>query len=198
MLDSILAFDRALFLKVNTEWTSVFFDAVLPWCRDAKNWIPLYVIVVGWSFYKFGWKMWVWLVTIGLMMLISDQLSSHLIKPLVARPRPCNDAVIGTQVRLLVGCTESFSFTSSHAVNHFCIATFLIFTLKPYWGKIVYAFWFWAFIISYAQVYVGRHFPIDISAGALLGIGLGYIFSTIFLKKIGMPSIKLSWINPEK
>jgi len=44
----------------------------------------------------------------------------------------------------------------------------------------------WAAMISYAQVYVGVHFPFDIFCGAIVGVILGYIPASIFNKKIGL------------
>lgn len=188
MLEALLELDRALFLKINTKWTSGFLDFIMPVWREAKTWIPLYVLVVAALVYKFGWRVWPWLVTVAVMMAASDQISSNIIKPWVARPRPCNDPIIADQVRSLLGyCRDSFSFTSSHAVNHFCIATFIIFTLKPFWGKKLYWFWIWAGSIAFGQVYVGVHFPIDVLCGSILGIGIGYVFSKVFLKFIKMP-----------
>lgn len=191
MLETIIALDKALFLKINTEWTNPVLDAIMPYWREAKTWIFLYIFIAGCTVYKFGYRIWPWLLTIGLMMVVSDQISSSLIKPWVARPRPCNDPEIAHLVRSLLGyCRDSFSFMSSHAVNHFCIATFLIFTLKPYGGKMVYMLWLWAFTIAYGQVYVGVHFPIDVTAGAIMGTLMGYLFATLFLKKIGMPQVR--------
>lgn len=193
MLDQILELDRALFLKINAEWTNAAFDFIMPYWREAKYWVPLYLVIIGALLYRFSWKVWPWLLTVGIMMALSDQLSSNVIKPLVARPRPCNDAVIGAQVRSLLGyCRDSFSFTSSHAVNHFCIATFIIYTLKPYWGKLVYLFWLWAFSIIYGQVYVGVHFPVDVFCGSLLGLLLGWSFARMYNRYVGMPVIKKS------
>ncbi|NBY31063.1 MAG: phosphatase PAP2 family protein, partial [Actinobacteria bacterium] len=45
-----------------------------------------------------------------------------------------------------------------------------------------YLFFVWAGIISYAQVYVGVHYPIDVVAGTLIGLMMGYIGSTLFSK----------------
>src|SRR5690606_291729 len=126
MIETILSWDRALLLKFNTEWTNACFDLIMPYWREAKYWIPLYLSLVGCSIATLGWRVWPWLLTIGVMMTCSDQISGHLIKPLVARARPCNDEIIGLQVRRLLGyCRNSYSFPSSHAVNHFCIAAFL-------------------------------------------------------------------------
>src|SRR5690606_22041244 len=103
MLDQILELDRALFLKMNTEWTNAAFDVIMPYCREAKYWVPLYLAIIAALLYRFSWKVWPWLLTVVTMMALSDQLSSTVIRALVARPRPCNDAVIGAQVRSLLG-----------------------------------------------------------------------------------------------
>jgi len=44
----------------------------------------------------------------------------------------------------------------------------------------------WAFVISYAQIYVGVHYPIDVTVGALIGILFGIATGKIFNRKIGL------------
>jgi len=44
----------------------------------------------------------------------------------------------------------------------------------------------WAFVISYTQVYVGVHYPIDVIAGAFVGCVLGIMMAYIFTKQIGL------------
>ncbi len=51
------------------------------------------------------------------------------------------------------------------------------------WRGLVFV---WALIPSYAQVYVGVHFPLDVICGAIAGLGLGYFVATVFNKKIGL------------
>jgi undecaprenyl-diphosphatase len=34
----------------------------------------------------------------------------------------------------------------------------------------------WASLISFSQVYVGLHFPLDVLCGALLGATVGFLF----------------------
>jgi undecaprenyl-diphosphatase len=81
---------------------------------------------------------------------------------------------------------QSSSFTSSHAANHFAMATYLYSTLKEKQGKWPLVFFFWAFIISYAQVYVGVHYPIDVTCGALIGILIGYLSGKSFNRTYGL------------
>jgi undecaprenyl-diphosphatase len=64
------------------------------------------------------------------------------------------------------------------------MAAFLYRTLKhtsPWW-KIVFV---WAFLISYAQVYVGVHYPLDVTFGALLGTLIGWQISRVFKYQAG-------------
>jgi undecaprenyl-diphosphatase len=92
---------------------------------------------------------------------------------------------MGHQIRFLAKtCGMNGSFTSSHATNHFAVAMFLYQTLKrfsPFWA-IAFV---WAGLISYAQIYVGVHYPADILGGTLLGCGLGYAASRVFLHQMG-------------
>ena len=78
-------------------------------------------------------------------------------------------------MHLLVSCGGGLSFVSSHAANHFGLAVFLSVVLGKRFPWVVPILIFWAAVISIAQVYVGVHYPIDITGGALLGICFGYV-----------------------
>jgi undecaprenyl-diphosphatase len=54
------------------------------------------------------------------------------------------------------------------------------------WWTLVFV---WAFLISYAQVYVGVHYPTDVTAGALLGSLIGWGTGRQFNKQFGLPGI---------
>ena len=120
---------------------------------------------------------------------ISDSVSSNLVKNSVQRLRPCNDIELREQMVQRVRCSGGYSFTSSHATNHFAMAVLLIILFYRRWKHVLWLALLWAISISFAQVYVGVHYPGDILAGALLGIliGLtsGYIYNRI--RKKWMP-----------
>ena len=168
--------DQALFKLINGHWTNTFFDSLLPWMRTSEHWFAFYIALVGYLFYKWGWKAWKWLLTVAITVALSDQVSSFFFKPFVHRLRPCNDPALLNKVNLLIGtCPSSFSFTSSHAANHFSLAMFVFMSLQPLFKKYTYLFFVWAGIISYAQIYVGVHYPLDILAGTLIGLLMGYV-----------------------
>ena len=110
----------------------------------------------------------------------SDLVSSRLIKNNVKRSRPCNTELAGLVER--VPCGSGYSFTSSHATNHFALSSFLFFlfgrALKRHrWWLLV-----WAASIVLAQIYVGKHYPLDVMVGAILGCLIGWMCSMIFEK----------------
>jgi membrane-associated phospholipid phosphatase len=184
---AIDAIDRQLFFAVNRGFSNHVFDTVLPYLREATFWVPLYLFILVFMPLNFGKKGWLWVLAILSTAALTDIVSSHILKPLIQRPRPCWNEEIGDQVRLLASyCGRNFSFTSSHATNHFGVAAFIVFTLKNYLGKGLHFFWLWAAAICLAQVYVGVHYPIDVVGGALLGTAIGRFMATLFNKKIGL------------
>jgi undecaprenyl-diphosphatase len=175
--------DQALFKLINGHWTNAYFDVFMPWMRTSEHWFPFYLVLVGYVFYRWGWKAWKWIVAVAITISLTDQVSSFIFKPFIHRLRPCADPAMLTQVKLLIPvCPSSFSFTSSHAANHFSLAIFVFMTLQPLFKKYTYLFFVWAGIISYAQIYVGVHYPLDILAGTLVGLIMGYAGASVYSK----------------
>lgn len=185
-MQSILDWDRQLFFAINHGSANDFFDTVLPWARTANTWLPLYLFLIAFATINYGKKGWIWALMAGLTVVLTNYISSDIIKELVWRPRPCRDISIAHQVRFIVEyCPQSSSFTSSHAVNHFGMAAFIFFTGKKLFGKWMSLFFLWAFVVIYAQVYVGVHYPLDVLCGAIAGTLIGYLMASIFNKRVG-------------
>jgi undecaprenyl-diphosphatase len=175
--------DKALFELINGHWTNAYFDVFMPWMRTSEHWFFFYLALISFVFYRWGWKAWKWLVSVAITVGLSDQISSFFFKPFIHRLRPCADPSMLTHVKLLLGaCPTNFSFTSSHAANHFSLAIFIFMSLQPLFKKYSYLFFVWAGIISYAQIYVGVHYPLDILAGCLVGLTVGYLGASLYLK----------------
>jgi membrane-associated phospholipid phosphatase len=177
MLDWIQHIDTQLFFQINHCCKNDFFDSVMPIVRNKYTWIPLYALLVFLIIRKHRMKAIYVLGFAILTLVVADQLSAHVIKPLVQRLRPCNDPMIGQYVHNeLVGCGSGFSFVSSHATNHFALALYFIIVFAKPSNRfyVVLGFVFWAGLISFAQVYVGVHYPFDVLVGGLLGMLIGY------------------------
>ncbi len=187
--DAIKRLDYNLFSKMNGQWHTSFFDFFIPFIREPFVWVPFYFFLVLFAVINFKGRGWLWVLFFLINVMLSDYVSSTLIKDNFIRLRPCHDPAIEGSVRFLVSyCPSSSSFTSSHAANHFAAAMFIFTTFKkavsPKWAYL----FLWAFAISYAQVYVGVHFPFDVFCGAIVGLILGYIPAKIYNTKIGLES----------
>ena len=175
--------DQALFYQINGVWHHPILDAVLPWTRHSHNWIPLYIGLIIWLIYQIGWKTLKWILFALINVGLTDQISSSVFKPFFHRLRPCNDpALIGKTRLLLEHCSGGFSFTSSHAANHFGIAMFIFMTWGITQKKYTRFFFVWAGVISFAQIYVGVHYPLDIFGGAIIGLVSGFAMAKAYLK----------------
>ncbi len=191
-MEFILSLDKQLLRLINYTWHNNFFDWLMPWLRNSLMWAPLYLFLIVFTVSNFKKNGWWWILFVLCTVTLSDLTSSRLIKENVMRLRPCNDADLSSWLRVLVGYRpQSSSFTSSHATNHFAVASFIYITFKnnpllqPFKNWLLLLF-FWAFSICYAQVYVGVHYPVDVACGALIGILIGYLPGKFFNRHYGL------------
>jgi undecaprenyl-diphosphatase len=96
--------------------------------------------------------------------LVADalgQLVSTLLKDAIPRARPHDHP--------LVSRPHTHSFPSGHATSSFACATVLALMLP----RLRVPLFLLAAAISWSRVYVGVHWPLDVLAGAALGVGIG-------------------------
>ena len=194
--DAIKQFDYILFARMNGQWHNSFFDVFFPFIREPEVWVPFYFFLVLFATFNFKTRGWFWVLFFLFNVMLSDYVSSTLIKDNFFRLRPCHDPFLFGHIRFLVAyCPVSSSFTSSHAANHFAAAMFIFTTFRKSVSSKWAILFLWAFAISYAQVYVGVHFPFDIFCGGIVGVILGYIPAKIFNSIIGLkrPNEKQSY-----
>jgi len=186
ILKRVIELDHQLFFAINGKWSNAFFDIVLPFTRESIIWLPLYLFLLVFIWMNFGKQGLWWALFFICLAACCDLVSSKLIKENIMRARPCRHPEIADHVRFLVNyCPQSSSFTSSHATNHFGMATFFYFTMRHVIGRWAIIGFVWAAIICYAQVYVGVHYPMDILGGALIGVCFGLFTGMIFNKRYG-------------
>ncbi len=133
---------------------------------NPQNFFLGILVAVGFVWAKFGLRGKLLLASSLISILISDPLNSQILKSLFQRSRPCH--LVNTP-NLLTGCSDSYSFPSSHAVNIFAEATVLS-LIYPRTAPFAYAF---AALVGYSRVYVGYHYPFDVIGGAIIGILVG-------------------------
>jgi membrane-associated phospholipid phosphatase len=179
-MNRVLEADRYVFSLINYKWQNSFFDWLLPFFRNSVFWIPLYLFLFVFALANIRKPYWFILLAAATAGL-TDMVSSHMVKEWVMRVRPCHEVSLMGQIRVLaIYCPQSSSFTSSHAANHFGLATFLVISLREVAGRWIYLAFAWAFFIVYAQIYVGVHYPTDIIGGAMIGVLAGLLTGGIY------------------
>jgi len=91
-----------------------------------------------------------------------------LLKPLVARPRPCD---INQAVQMLIPRPDGYSFPSGHTGASFAAASALFFGRNKFRVPALVM----AALIGFSRLYLYVHYPTDVLAGALVGIMLGWM-----------------------
>ena len=126
----------------------------------------------------------VWIILAGVLMfmpkyrkagaavmagLVLEVICCNLVlKPLVARVRPCD---VNTAVQLLIARPGDFSFPSGHTGASFA-ATAALYCSRS---------WIWipslmlAVLIAFSRLYLYVHYPTDVLAGMLLGVMAGWL-----------------------
>ena len=171
MVDFLYSIDKSLFVFCNQTIANPVFDIVMPFLTDlTQNWFCRILFLLLWLLlmWKGGKKGRIVGLLLIILIVVSDQLSSNVIKKIVARPRPCHDidgVPILENIHLLVPCGSGYSFPSSHAVNNFAAGTFLSY----YYRKWTWAFMSFAFVIAFSRLSVGVHYPSDMLGGAIIG-----------------------------
>lgn len=181
MLEQLIHYDQEGFLFINQTISNLLFDWLMPVLRNPYTWAPLYLFLIIFLIRNYKKQGMVMLVFFTMTFAVADFTSSSIIKKEVMRIRPCNDITFKDQVKLRVRCGSGYSFPSSHATNHFALGMFLLVVFRKRWKPIVWLSLGWAASISFAQIYVGVHYPIDILAGATLGSIIGFLTASLFL-----------------
>ena len=159
--------DQGLFRLVNGGPHAPWIDALargLSYPPLPGLWFALLAGIVVWARGRAGLRA---VLLVGVAVGIVDLLGAGLLKPWIDRLRPC---FVLSDVRLLVPRQpHSPSFPSNHAANCFAAAAVLA-SLGPGFARV---FFLLAAMVAISRVYLGVHYPVDILAGALFGLGVG-------------------------
>ncbi|MEW6166139.1 MAG: phosphatase PAP2 family protein [Pseudomonadota bacterium] len=108
------------------------------------------------------------IVWLGIVAAVIAALISHGLKPLIDSARP--PAVLAADSFHLVGTAyRSRSFPSGHTVTAFVAAGVYAWFLRPVWLRALLLLL--ATAVGFSRVAVGVHWPVDVLAGAALGLG---------------------------
>jgi undecaprenyl-diphosphatase len=178
--------DLAVLKFINVTLANPVFDFIFGHIGDTKLWAAPIIIIIGLLLWKGGPK-GRWLVVFSILTAIIVDSSLHLIvKPLIARPRPCHAEPAITWLRLIDGCGGRYGFPSSHAANTFSQAA----VIGAFFNQSRIYIYTLVSLISLSRVYLGVHYPFDVLSGAIYGFLIGslilYLANLLSPQKIGL------------
>lgn len=190
--------DKYLLLTLNGS-DSIFWDGCIKVYTTMAIWIPLilmlvYVLVKNNSIKDF----FLLLLIIGIVVGLSDFISSGLCKPFFERWRPTRDPLLMHIVDVTDGIRgKDYGFTSSHAANSFGIATFIILLIRN--RALSISLIIWASLNAFTRIYLGVHYPGDIIAGTLIGVTVGWTMYKLysFIQKRQKHNAQRDWISDQ-
>lgn len=171
--------DKNLFKLIHSDGAIPSLDGFFLLLRHEYTWIPLYAFIVYWLLRyhrRFAWQV---LLLSVICFGITDFVTAQFLKPAFGRLRPCHEPDLAEIIRNIISCGGKYSLPSNHASNHFGLALLWFLSVRRISFRKWHWLFLWAFLIGYAQVYAGKHYPFDIVAGAVFGSVVAYLLYRI-------------------
>lgn len=180
--------DKALLLWINQDWAHPLGDLVFTGLSSRVVFalpVMVLILILWWRRFKLdGVRLWLTLLLlIGITNTTGDMLKSE-----VRHARPCED--IPHEVRQPgravqgVACGAKLTgWPSIHALNFFAMAGFVAVVLRRRAWTIAAVLA--AALVALSRVYLAKHYPSQVLAGAGLGLLLGALAGLLALKYLG-------------
>lgn len=166
-------------------------DQWMWWISGKWTFLPLYLLMMVLMVRRWHLRIWIVLISIALLITVSDQIASSIFKPWVERERPTYTEGVEQNLHLVMEENGNFykggryGFYSSHASNTMAVALFFIFMLRPIhllWSLVLMG---WVLLVGYSRIYLGVHYPTDI----LMGWSMGAVLAFLMWKALKYPLI---------
>lgn len=172
--------DFIIFQQINNlAGKFVYLDALGVFFAEYLGYILVgLVFLIPFFYKKAGWKIIFHSLLAGILARFGIV---ELIRFFWLRPRP----FIENNVNLLVEGADKASFPSGHAAFFFAIS----FIVYQYNKKTGLLFFIASSLIAISRVFVGVHWPLDILAGAAVGVFSGWLI-ILFSRKLFSAGVK--------
>lgn len=182
MIDLILSIDRNFLYSLNARWGGSFFDHLMMMISGPYPWILIVGFLIFWVLKKQRGEFIRFAILIAVTLSITDLFCYRVLKPWIARKRPCIEL---RDLRLIEECGSEFGFPSNHAANSIVVVS--LFYLQFRHKKLTLFLGLFAALVGYSRVYLAAHYPLDVLAGYFVGVGFalcGYFISLYLVQWI--------------
>ena len=203
-------FDHGLFMALNFDGGTAL-DRVMLTISGTAMWLPLYALILWLVWRRSGWRgMSVFLVLMLLALGLSDIVSGifkhngllgDMLPQFEPRPRPMftpslegmeiapdslralrmagtpGDWTVHVPVEAVSG---RFGTVSAHAATIVALAVLSASVIRRRWFTELMVFC--TLVICYSRIYLGKHFPMDLVWGTLVGVLLGLAAFWVYRK----------------
>lgn len=188
MLEFMNEFEIGILDFIQKTFRCDFLDAICPpithLAEAGALWIAVAVVLL---FFKKTRKTG---IMVGAALLIGLALGNGLLKNVIARTRPYKmDIAMLGEADLLVSGLGDYAFPSGHTLASFEAATVLMIRDKRF-GIPALAV---AVLIALTRLYLYVHYPTDVIAGAVLGIGFALL--GVFIVNFVYKKLSKRWPN---
>lgn len=174
MLETLLQKDTELLIFLNNLGSEQW-DGFWLALTNQFHWSPLFAFILFLLFKNFGWKHTLLLIVfIAGLVAFSDQFT-NFIKHSFERLRPCNTEGVANQLRQFSYKPGGYSFYSGHAALSTTFSVFIYLLLRKH-TKYLFLLFIFPLLFGYSRVYLGVHYPLDITVGYMMGIFWGSLF----------------------
>lgn len=131
-----------------------------------------------------------------LCILIATGVTDGIVKPSVARWRPCNDPTIKYMIHVVDGIRlKDYGFFSAHAANTMSLAVFFSLLIRSRVLSVTLVLW--SLLNCWTRLYLGVHYPSDIACGIVFGVLVGSCVYLLYRKLYRKISPNITYISTQ-
>ena len=182
-MEQLLIYDNTILNFIQEFFRSPLLDKIMPVITCLGNfgfiWIAVTILaLISKRYRKLGF-------TLALTLILCAIIGNLWLKPFVERLRPFE---ANHFTELLITAPKDFSFPSGHSVNavafYGALLVLAFFYLRRRWLKtlVMLALAAEIVLLPISRVYLGVHYPSDVTAGLLLGLLVMLTATTVVLQ----------------